>query len=84
MRIPAALDSVGNARLIHAPGTFLLAQDDEIIKPKYHRLVVDAYAGEKRVILLPGAHHNDPLDAAAISQLNAAIAWMLANPGPAR
>ena len=77
LRIPSALDSVANARAIHAPGVFLLAEEDEIIKPKFHHLVVDAYSGEKRIIPLPGAHHNDPIDAQAIVKLNAAIDWML-------
>ena len=84
LRIPSALDSVANARLAHAPCAFLLAEEDELIKPKYHRLVVDAYAGEKRIISQPGAHHNDPIDAASIGKLNTAIEWMLAPPTKTR
>ncbi|KAF5408528.1 MAG: hypothetical protein Udaeo2_13130 [Candidatus Udaeobacter sp.] len=41
---------------------FLLAEKDEVVPARYHRLVVDAYAGEKRVISLRGAHHNDPIE----------------------
>ena len=78
LQIPAALDSVGNARATRVPCAFLLAGDDEVVRPEYQRLVVDAYAGEKRVIPLPGAHHNDPLDAEQTGRLNAAVEWMLA------
>jgi pimeloyl-ACP methyl ester carboxylesterase len=80
LRIPASLDSVRNARAVHAPGVFLLAQDDEIVKPAYQRLVVDAYAGEKRIIPLLGAHHNDPLRSDDIEHLHSAITWILGRP----
>lgn len=76
-RIPSALDSVANARSCRVKCAFLLAEEDEVIKPQFHRLVVDAYAGEKRVINLPGAHHNDPLEPGAIVKLNVAVDWML-------
>ena len=39
---------------------------------RYHKLVVEAYAGEKRVIALPGAYHNDPIEGAALADLNSA------------
>ena len=60
--IPSALDSLANARAVHAPGVFLLAEKDRIVAPRFQRLVVDAYAGRKRVISLPGAGHMSPMD----------------------
>lgn len=81
-RIPAALDSVANAQAVHAPGIFLLAEKDDLVKPRYQQLVVAAYAGEKRVITQPGARHNEPLDGATTAELNAAVTWMLARPKP--
>ncbi len=77
--IPAALDSLANARAVHAPGVFLLAGNDEIVAPRFQRLVVDAYAGEKRVVPLPGASHNSPLDSPARAELHRAVAWLLSN-----
>jgi len=38
--------------------------------------VVNAYAGEKRVISLPGAYHNDPIEGRALADLNDALAWL--------
>jgi len=58
-------------------GIFLLAEKDEIVPPRYHRLVVNAYAGEKRVIALHGAYHNDPIEGAAQADLNNAVGWLL-------
>jgi uncharacterized protein len=79
-QIPRDLDSIANARASRAPAIFLLAGKDEIVAPCFHRLVVDAYAGEKRVVELRGAHHNDPVEGTALANLNDALDWMLAKP----
>src|SRR5438128_2754530 len=44
-QIPKDLDSIDNAKRAHTPAIFLLAERDEIVAPRFHRLVVDAYAG---------------------------------------
>jgi len=77
LQIPRDLDSVSNAKAIHAPAIFLLADKDEVVAPRFHRLVVEAYAGEKRVISLPGAYHNDPVEGTALADLNRALDWLL-------
>ena len=77
LQIPRDLDCIANARATRAPAIFLLAEKDEIVAPRFHRLVVDAYAGEKRIIELPGAHHNDPVEGTALADLNDAISWLL-------
>src|SRR5205809_833952 len=78
LQIPRDLDSIANARISRVPGIFLLAERDEIVAPRFHRLVVDAYAGEKRAIALRGAYHNDPIEGAALADLNDALGWLLA------
>jgi pimeloyl-ACP methyl ester carboxylesterase len=80
LQIPKDLDSIANAKAIHAPAIFLLAEKDEVVPSRYHRLVVDAYAGEKRVISLHGAFHNDPIEGTALVELNNALDWLLAKP----
>src|SRR6266571_6985960 len=77
LQIPRDLDSIANARSIRAPAIFLLAEKDEVVAPRYHRLVVDAYAGEKRVISLPGAHHNTPIEGAGLVDFHNALDWLL-------
>src|SRR5213079_34961 len=77
LQIPRDLDSIQNARAIRAPAIFLLAERDEVVAPRFHRLVVNAYAGEKRVIALHGAYHNDPIEGVALANLNDALGWLL-------
>jgi pimeloyl-ACP methyl ester carboxylesterase len=77
LQIPRDLDSVANAKAIRAPAIFLLAERDEVVAPRYHRLVVNAYAGEKRVIALRGAYHNDPIEGTALAELYGALDWLL-------
>jgi pimeloyl-ACP methyl ester carboxylesterase len=81
LQIPRDLDSIANARAIRAPAIFLLAEKDEVVAPRFHRLVVNAYAGEKRVIALHGAYHNDPIEGTALADLNGALDWMLTKSG---
>ena len=80
LQIPPDLDCITNARATRAPAIFLSADRDEIVAPRFHRLVVEAYAGEKRIIQLHGAHHNDPIEGTALVELNAGLDWLLANP----
>ncbi len=78
LQIPRDLDSIQNAKTIRTPAIFLLAEKDEVVPPRYHELVLNAYAGEKRVIRLPGAYHNDPIEGKALTDLNDALGWLLA------
>ena len=78
LQIPKDLDSIANAKAIHAPALFLLAEKDKVVPPRYQKLVVNAYAGEKRIIKLPGAHHNDPIEGTALADFNRGIDWLLA------
>jgi pimeloyl-ACP methyl ester carboxylesterase len=79
LQIPRDLDSIANARMSRARAIFLLAEKDEMVAPRFHQLVVGAYSGEKRVITLHGARHNDPIEGAALTELNDALGWLLAN-----
>jgi len=77
LQMPRDLDSIANARASRTPAIFLLAERDEIVAPRFHRLVVQAYAGEKCVIELRGAYHNDPVEGTALADLNDGLGWML-------
>ena len=76
-QLPRELDSVANAKAARTPAIFMLAERDEVVAPRWQRLVADAYAGEKRIIDLRGASHNSPLDEAATADLHRALAWLL-------
>jgi len=77
LQIPQELDSISNAKAIQTPAIFLLAEKDEIVPPRYHRLVVDAYAGQKRVVTLRDAYHNTPVEGAGLADLYRALDWLL-------
>jgi pimeloyl-ACP methyl ester carboxylesterase len=77
LQIPRDLDSIANARSSRAPAIFVLAEKDEIVPPRFHRVVVDAYAGAKRTIALRGAYHNDPIEGTALADLNKGLEWLL-------
>jgi len=76
-RIPADLDSVANAKAIRRPAVFLLAEKDEVVAPRFQSMVVQAYAGEKRIVPLAGANHNSPIDDVALGKLQASVDWLL-------
>ena len=77
LQIPRDLDSIANASVSHTPAIFLTAEKDEIVPPRYHMLVANAYAGEKRVITLHSAHHNDPIEGTALADFYQALDWLL-------
>jgi hypothetical protein len=76
-KLPADLDSIANARAIHARAIFLLAEKDEVVAPRFQKLVVDAYAGEKRAIPLIGAGHNSPIEGAGLVEFQNALDWLI-------
>src|SRR3954452_19626415 len=76
-KIPRDLDSIANARASHVPAIFLLAEKDEVVAPRFQRLVVDAYAGEKQIIPLAGAGHNSPIEGAGLADFHHALDWLL-------
>ena len=76
-KIPGDLDSMANARASHVPAIFLLAAKDEIVAPRFQQLVVDAYAGEKRIIPLAGAGHNDPIEGTGLADFHHALDWLV-------
>jgi hypothetical protein len=82
--MPRDLDSITNARASVPPAIFLLAEKDEVVAPRFQRLVVDAYVGEKRVIALRGAYHNDPIEGAALADFHQALNWLLPSAGSPR
>src|SRR6059058_5162698 len=73
LQVPKDLDSIENAKAARARAIFLLSERDEVVAPRFHRLVVNAYAGEKRVIALRGAYHNDPIEGTALADFYGAL-----------
>jgi uncharacterized protein len=76
LRIPRALDCIANARCAIAPAVCVSSGSDTLIPPKYQRLVFDAYAGEKQVLVLPDADHTTPMQPDEHSQYRDLLAWL--------
>ena len=76
LTIPPDLDSLASAQRISAPAIFLLAGQDEVVPPKYQQRVVNAYAGQKRLIDLPTALHNDHVTGRSQSEYQSALDWL--------
>ena len=77
LELPGELDSLENAKRIQVPGLFILAERDEVVPPKFQRLVFDVFAGEKRMINLPGAYHNSPIEGTIMADVYKAYDWLL-------
>ena len=73
LQIPSGLDSVTNAGHCHEPAVFISSMHDDYIPPQYHRKVIDAYAGPKRIVLLNG-DHNTAADKS--DEFAAALDWL--------
>jgi pimeloyl-ACP methyl ester carboxylesterase len=76
LSVPKELDSIANAKSVTAPALFLTADADEVVPPAYQRRVIDAYAGPKRIVHLPGAAHNDRATGDAEAQAQAGLDWL--------
>jgi len=76
LQIPRELDSLANARRVHAPAVFVMADADEVALPAYQRMVLGAYAGPKQVVTLKGAGHNSIMSPEATDQLRQALDWL--------
>jgi fermentation-respiration switch protein FrsA (DUF1100 family) len=76
MQIPSELNSLENAPRVNARAVFILAGGDELVSPKYQQKVVDAYAGEKKIINIDGGH-NDSVNGDDERRLRDALEWLL-------
>jgi hypothetical protein len=45
-----------------------------VVAPKFQELIVNAYAGEKEIIKLPGSGHNSPLSDVALQAMKSFVA----------
>jgi len=74
-QIPSELDAIENAKHVKAPVVFIVAEKDDFVVPKYHRMVIDAFGGEKRIVRLPGGHW-DAVSGDAEKELAGDIDWL--------
>jgi pimeloyl-ACP methyl ester carboxylesterase len=75
--IPRQLDSLKNAANAKSPALFVSSEFDEVVPPRFHRRIFNAYAGEKRWLLLEGAGHGS-LFHEYRSEYRTALRWIWA------
>lgn len=73
-QVPRELDSVANAARARAPALFVTSGADRLVPPYLQREVIDAYAGEKRAFVVPGAGHSDGMSPDVAQEVGAAFA----------
>jgi pimeloyl-ACP methyl ester carboxylesterase len=76
MQVPGELNCLNNAPQTTAPAVFILAGQDATVPVQYQRLILDAYAGPKRVLMRDHAGHNDGIEGADEARLQEAIDWL--------
>jgi uncharacterized protein len=79
MGVPEVMKSIENARQASAPAIFLMAEMDRSVPVRFQRRIVEAYAGEKRVIRQRGADHVAPLSDSEQRALDEGMDWLLSH-----
>ncbi len=74
--LPVELDCIANARRATAPAVCVTSGSDTLIPPKYQRLVLDAYAGDRRILVLPEADHATPMETSEEVQYRELLVWL--------
>ena len=75
-QVPSELDAVVNASYTNAPAVFVLSEKDTSIPPPLQRLVVNAYKGPAREVVVRGAQHSAPLTPEAERELSKNLDWL--------
>lgn len=75
-RIPAELDAVANAARVSASCLFVSSGKDRVVPPQYQQMVIDRFAGDKRVFLIPDADHQDSIPETMAQEYFADLDWL--------
>jgi pimeloyl-ACP methyl ester carboxylesterase len=61
-QVPESLCSIANAARANVPAVFIMSEKDRTVPPSFQRRIIDAYAGEQRLMVLRDADHASPID----------------------
>jgi pimeloyl-ACP methyl ester carboxylesterase len=75
-QVPKELCAVRNAQRASAPAVFVMSEKDRIVPSRYQRLAIDAYAGRKRLLILPNADHITPMTDDETEQYGSLVGWL--------
>lgn len=74
--IPSELDTIHHAGQTAVPAIFITSGCDTLILPKYQHQIIEAYAGPKRVLVLPEADHATPLTELEEAEYCTLLGWL--------
>jgi pimeloyl-ACP methyl ester carboxylesterase len=74
--VPAALDTSRTAPRCHCPSVFVIAGGDLLAPPWFQWSIVTAYGGPRKIVALPWAPHNAPVEGDKLDELRGQIGWM--------
>ena len=74
--VPTELDSVANATQATMPCLFVQSEKDRMVPVKYQNLIIDAYAGPKRVFVISNADHHELVGENQQNGYVESIAWL--------
>jgi hypothetical protein len=78
LALPTSLNSIANAARVTVPAIFITCDSDTLVKPGRQKLIIDAYAGPKRLIVLQGKNHNDLLERRdELAEFGEGLDWLL-------
>ena len=79
-QIPEEMNSIKNAAIVSAPGVFVLADHDGLVPPRFQEMIVNAFAGPKKSVMLRGANHDSRNTKVQEEEIEAGINWMVCYP----
>jgi len=75
-QVPSELNSILNAQLCTAPCVWMTSGQDRVVPPEYQQMVIDAYAGSKKIVTLADADHASPPVANELIDYARKLAWL--------
>ena len=75
-QVPTELCSIDNAARCSAPAVFVMSEQDRTVPPDYQRQIIDAYAGDHRIMRLCGAGHASVMDESQRSVYADLLGWL--------
>ncbi len=75
-QVPDELCSITNAGRTAAPTLFVMSGRDRVVPPAYQHQIIEAHAGQKRIMLLPDADHACPIDEEQFPEYAEHLTWL--------
>jgi pimeloyl-ACP methyl ester carboxylesterase len=75
-QVPEELCSIRNAQLASASLVYVMSGKDHMVPVKYQQRIIDAYTGEKKLLILPNADHATPMIEDEVNAYRELLNWL--------